>query len=261
MNVAFEGSDWRSVMGICGDLTQFLLVRGYWGDAIRTGEQALESARSAKDQREISWFAHNLGTTLRSRGEMEKARRLFQESLEIEKKRSSQGEITAAFQRTETELRRWKFGWLVPRVQRFYQLCLEVQKPLHSKSLEHIATNLYQQGTLALDQGDRQEARRLYHESLEASKKLDYQYGIGAAINGLGRVALIGDDLEEAGRLYEESLEIGRKLTDQELIDKSLSSLATIALMQGDRQKARMFYQQSLEGSKKSAIGTTSQQS
>jgi tetratricopeptide (TPR) repeat protein len=67
--------------------------------------------------------------------------------------------------------------------------------------------------TLAQDQGEIEEARRLYNESLEISKKLGDQSGIALTLGQLGRLAEHDEGhLVEAVALYREALIIFEKL-------------------------------------------------
>lgn len=70
-------------------------MRGYWDEAIRRGEQALESARNLRDEAAIVRFGHNTAITFQNRGELEEARRLYSESLEIEKRLGNQSGIAS----------------------------------------------------------------------------------------------------------------------------------------------------------------------
>jgi hypothetical protein len=55
MEVAFSISDQKSAMQIRNEIEEFLTVRGYWDEAIRTGAQALNAAR---DLGANNWIAH-----------------------------------------------------------------------------------------------------------------------------------------------------------------------------------------------------------
>src|SRR5207253_5380788 len=61
IDLAFSSGDWTSVLKMRSALEGFLGVRGYWDDAVRTGQQALRSARELGTDVTVAQFAHNLG--------------------------------------------------------------------------------------------------------------------------------------------------------------------------------------------------------
>ena len=73
--------------------TDVLVVRGYWVEAIHCGEQA---AREAQNEWEIARFAEIVATIRYFRGELDEARRLYTESLEIQKKLGNQSGIASS---------------------------------------------------------------------------------------------------------------------------------------------------------------------
>src|SRR5438552_2835228 len=93
IDLASGSEDWASVIEIRSALEQFLDVHGYWEDAIRTGKQALAAARKLRWDAAIGQFANNLGLKHQDRGEIDAARQLYNESLEIKKKLGNQGGI------------------------------------------------------------------------------------------------------------------------------------------------------------------------
>jgi tetratricopeptide (TPR) repeat protein len=90
MDVAFSKQDWESVMAIRDALAWFLDLRGYWDEAIQHGAQALQAARHAVNEQAIAYFTHILAVTHQQRGSLYEARRLYDESLEINKKLGDQ---------------------------------------------------------------------------------------------------------------------------------------------------------------------------
>lgn len=89
--------DWESVMQLADALARpvegMLSVRGYWDEAVRLGEQALQAAHSAKDEVNIAAFSHNVAMMYEIRGEIAEARRLYEQSLETEKRLGNQSGI------------------------------------------------------------------------------------------------------------------------------------------------------------------------
>jgi tetratricopeptide (TPR) repeat protein len=91
---ASASEDWGSVIGmayaLAAPVNGMLSVRGYWGETVKLGEQALQAARSSQDEAEIAGLSHNLAVMYQYRGELAEARRLYDESLEIKKRLGNQ---------------------------------------------------------------------------------------------------------------------------------------------------------------------------
>jgi tetratricopeptide (TPR) repeat protein len=98
---AFASGDWESVMrmayALASPTSGMLSVRGYWDEAVRFGEQALQAARSSHDEAEIANHSHNVAVMYENRGELAEARRLYDESLEIAKRLGNQSGVAIAF--------------------------------------------------------------------------------------------------------------------------------------------------------------------
>lgn len=109
-----------------------------------------------------------------------------------------------------------------------------------------IAKTLHELGRLAQSQGEIDEARRLYNESLEINKKLGDQSGIPLTLNNLAMIAQDEGETVEARRLYNESLEIKKKLGDQSGIATTLHNLGNLAEKEGDKAEAARLFREAL---------------
>ena len=224
MDRAFALKAWATAMRLMfaiyfDGVNGFLTVRGYWDEAIRRGEQALEAAHNLSIEDLIAHFSHNLAIMYQSRGELAQARRLYDESLEIEKRLGNQRGIAISLH----ELGRLaqKQGE-IEEARRLYNESLEIKKRLGDQN--GIAITLHQLGMLAEDQGEMEEARRLYGESLEIAKRLGDQSGIAITLHQLGRLAEDENNKVEAARLFREALGILERLKspDAEVARRSL---------------------------------------
>jgi tetratricopeptide (TPR) repeat protein len=94
---AYTSGEWESVMrmalALARPATGMLSVRGYWDEAVRLGEQALQAAHAAKDEASIAGLSHNVAVMYANRGALAEVRRLYDESLEIAKRLGNQGGI------------------------------------------------------------------------------------------------------------------------------------------------------------------------
>jgi hypothetical protein len=83
MDAAFGMQHWESAMVIRSAVDEFLRLRGYWDEAVRSGGQAEAAAREAKSNVDIAYFIANVGVIRSSRGEYEAAESVYREALEI----------------------------------------------------------------------------------------------------------------------------------------------------------------------------------
>lgn len=251
MDVAVELADWDSVSSfaysIALPVTGMLSVRGYWAEALKANEQALVGGRRSYSRPLIADFAHNLGIMHGHRGELDEARKLYNESLKINRDLANQRGISqtlhqlanlAQAQRKLEEARRlYNESLLIEKelgtqegiAYSLHQLALVSQlegkfaeaHPLYSESLEilrkigdqrGIAATLHQLGSLSIDQGKLAKARPFFEESLSIKRRLGDQYGIAVTLNMLGRLAEEEKNYKEAARLFAEALSIFEKL-------------------------------------------------
>jgi tetratricopeptide (TPR) repeat protein len=246
VDAAMELKDWESVKAIAFALGLpvggMLRVHGYWNETIKMNEQAVRAALESNSENEVAAFKHNLAVMHKNRGELELARRLYKESLEIEQKLGNQGGIAISLH----ELARLAQGQgELKDARRLYHESLKIKKRLGDQG--GIAIALHQLAMLSHDQGELEDARRLYHESLEIKKRLGNQNGISSTLHQLAILAQDQGELVEARRLYNESLEIKERLGNQGGIATSLHELARLAQGQGELEEARRLYNESLE--------------
>jgi tetratricopeptide (TPR) repeat protein len=242
---AFASEDWGSVTQMAYALAHpvegMLSVRGYWNEAARLGEQALQAAHSLQDERKIADLSHNLAVTYQDRGEPTKARRLYDESLEIEKRLGNQrGGALTVWGLGNISLNQGYFD----EARKLFQEALETFRRLGDQA--NTAGVLHQLGSLAQDQGEDVEARRLYGESLEISKRLGNQIVVASTLHELGRLAQNQGELEEARCLYNESLKIKKRLGNQDGIAITLGQLGILAEDEGEKAEAARLFREAL---------------
>lgn len=108
------------------------------------------------------------------------------------------------------------------------------------------ARSLHELGILAYLQGEYEQARLLYQQSLEIFERLDDLSGQAMALHALGIIAQDLGQYEQARSLYQQGLEIAEQLGDEGGQANSLHQLGIIALDKGKYEQARSLYQQSL---------------
>jgi tetratricopeptide (TPR) repeat protein len=246
VDAAMDLKDWKNVQAVGYPLGSpvggMLSVHGYWDQAIKLNEQAVKAAFESGSENEVAAFKHNLAIMHWKRGELEIARRLYNESLDIDKRLGNQGGIAISLHQLAS-LAQYK-GEL-EEARRLYNESLEITKTLGHQ--DGIASTLHELARLAQGQGELEEARRLYNQSLEITKRLGKQGGIAITLHQLAILAQDKGELEEARRLYNESLEIAKGLGDQGGIAITLHQLARLAQDKGELEEARLLYTESLE--------------
>jgi NB-ARC domain./TIR domain. len=241
MDVAFQRQDWKSVMAIRDALQWFLDLRGYWDEAIQYGEQAVQAARHAGNAQAIANFTNNLAVIHFWRGDVDKARPLYNESLKIKKKLGDQSGISQTLHNLAMIAQE---QGEIEEARQLYDESLEISKKLDDQS--GIAVTLHQLGWLMQTQGEIEEARRLYNESLEIKKKLDNQSGIANTLHQLATIAQVQGKIEAARRLYDESLQIKRMLGNQIGIAVTLHQLGALAMEEDNKAEAARLYREAL---------------
>jgi len=242
---AFASEDWGSVTGMAYALAKppdrVLCVRGYWGEAVRLGEQALQAARFSQDEAGIAGLSHNLAVMYQNRGELAEARRLYGESLETSKRLGDHGLVAITLH---------QLGWLarqqgeVEEARRLYNESLEIEKGLDNQ--RGVAFTLHNLAVLAADQGEVEEARRLFGESLEIKKRLGNQAYVATTLHSLAILAEGEGGLGEARRLYNESLEITNRLGDKGNLALIFYNLGGLEEKEGNKAEAARLFRESL---------------
>lgn len=245
MDTAFEIRDWQSVkdfMRVIGrEPDGFLDLRGYWDEAIKRGEQAVEAAQAGNDEFATAVFAGNIAVILQRRGQYDEARRAHQLALESFRKLGSDQNVAVALHclamvaLDQGELE---------EAQRLYNESLDLARKLNDPS--GIALSLLELGRLAVREGEDLKARRFFEDSLEISKSLNDQNSVSLNLHNLAFVAQNQKELEQARQLYLESLEIARELGNQGGIATTLNALGVLSVYEGNQTEAARLFREAL---------------
>lgn len=233
MDAAFGMQDWEGVMKIRGALNEFLDLRGYWDEAVRSGEQAGAAAREAKNDEGVAYFTACVAMIRRDRGEYEAAGSLYRESLEISRRLGSERNIAVGLHQLGVIAQ--EQGNFV-EARRLYEESLEINQRLGNQGI--IAATFRQLGIVARQLGELAEARRLYEKSLEINKRLGDQIGVSRTLNELGLIVQEEGRFDVARHLFSESLEISKTLGDQQGIAITLHQLGLIAEVENNKMEA-----------------------
>lgn len=242
IDVAFKQNDWKRLMRLTGAGFRMLQTRGYWDQAIRHGEQALAAAHYSGSEIGVAHFKLNLAVVQTDRGEVLEARRLCNESLEIQRRMGDEVGIG----RTLHQL-----GWVaqiqgdLPEARRHYDESLEV-KQRHNDQLG-VSRTKHHLGLIAHAQGEFAEARQLYSESLEIAEKFAGQSHISPSLHQLGLLSLAEGDFQSAKDSLHRSLVILKTFGDKKNIAECLESIGNLNVAQRHFSEAESLFTESLE--------------
>jgi len=96
------------------------------------------------------------------------------------------------------------------------------------------------------EQSDLAESRSIYEASLQMSRELGDDYGVAAALHGLGNVALWRNENDLSLSLYQESLAIGRRLGNRSIISAALGAIGLILNRKGEPRAAQSALEEAL---------------
>ena len=105
-------------------------------------------------------------------------------------------------------------------------------------------------GSLKMDQGDYEQAKKYTEESLDIRKEVGDNYGIVVSVNNLGCISFHQGDYDRAKKYFGESLAINKEIGDKKVIAASMANLGNISYYQGDYEQAKEYYKDCLAISK-----------
>ena len=101
-----------------------------------------------------------------------------------------------------------------------------------------IAESINKLGSFTFNQGDYEQSKKYYEESLCIFKGIGSKNGIANSLNYLGNVAYGLGDFGQAKKYYEDSLAIYKDIVDKNGIAHSINNLGNAAFGLGDFGKA-----------------------
>ncbi|MDZ8025228.1 MAG: tetratricopeptide repeat protein [Nostoc sp. DedQUE11] len=214
-----------------------ILYRLWWEAGTFTEAQKLEIHRLAllgKDEEITGKIASLLAEHLRNQSRFREAILLCKSTLEITKNHSVLREIAyCEYQTGEVE-----------QALNYYQQALNLCPAENEQELGAIYHCL---GILKANEGEVDEAIKLFNQSLEITQRIGKIQGQGATLNQLGILYANKGDVDEAIALYNQSLEIKERIGDVQGKAVTLHCLGNIYADKGDVEQAVALYNQSLE--------------
>ena len=204
--------------------------RGNLSSAQALLQEALALYKQTNDKEGMVNSLFALAWLLRSKGEYNRARVLCEESLALsgdlrDTKRVADPQLLMAQMLFDTQA--------TPTIVRSQvEDVLVLYRQVDDK--EGIAACFHLLGQITLLQGETEEARSWFKQSVALHKELGHQAGLAWAVSGLARVALAQSDYVAARNRYEESLVRARAIDDQELLVTCVEGLAMVMSAQGE---------------------------
>jgi len=220
---------------LAASLWRFWLVRGYFreGRTRLAASVSLEGAREA-DPKVRAKALRGAAVLARVQADYERARKLIEESLGLERPGFDQAGMAESLQ---------ELGNIADaqgsraEAQTHYEDSLAIRRELGDR--RGMAGLLHNLGVVALAQGDLDRALSLIDESLAINRELGNEAWEAAALNALASIALEREDFVLARAHHHESLAIHRRLRDKWGIAYTLHELGRIATRTGELESAR----------------------
>jgi tetratricopeptide (TPR) repeat protein len=218
-----------------------LETRGDLDGAMRLYEQSLASDESLGDVRGKSATLHAMAGVLETRGDLDGAMRLYEQSLASDE---SLGDV-----RGKSATLHQMAGVLETRgdldgAMRLYEQSLAIKERLGD--VRGKSATLHQMAGVLVTRGDLDGAMRLYEQSLAIKERLGDVRGKSATLHQMAGVLVTRGDLDGAMRLYEQSLAIKERLGDVRGKSATLHQMAGVLVTRGDLDGAMRLYEQSL---------------
>jgi predicted ATPase/class 3 adenylate cyclase len=219
-------------------LSWLLVLQGNLDRAETAAEEGLKlSAKAGLESSLEASLRGTLGDVVRSRGEHQRAKELFEESVRLYREIGD----------------RWGVAWTLGGLGNFFydQEDYERAKELFQEGLtlsrelggaQPLDVYLSSLGHVYLLEGDYEQSTTLFEEAATLLRERGRRGGLEFAVDNLGWAALLGKDYERAKALHEESLVLCRELGDKLIASESLEGLACAAGGKGDAERAARLF-------------------
>jgi len=218
----------RLAWALCNSAHGYLRVRGHWKALGQFLPWAREAAQQVGDEYDATVFNNYRANLLYSKGELDAARQIYEESLAIWLKQGNQGNAAVVYH---------LLGMIANNQQDYetaknkYEQALAIYEKLDDQL--NLAKIYHALGNLADDEGDTATAKRMYEQALEIHKQLGNQALIAAAIGELATLARKAGDLPQAEAMYRQAIEILEQVGDVVNLSIYLFNLALLYEAQG----------------------------
>ena len=225
----------------CGALWWFWRLRGYWSEARRWLETALQLVQSEEASRARAGALCAAGFLAYYQDDYALARTLLEEAVSLCRARGFMVELANALS---------TLGRLLHAqddIDAARAVLIEGESLCRmSGNFWQLAYLLRQLGHIAGHQGDLTRAEAYTQEALTFARRLEDRSLIATTLVNLSGIAMIGGNLPLAATLTWEALALARELGDRPLIANTLQNLGYFASLQGDLKAAAELTQEGL---------------
>ena len=187
-------------------------------------------------------IVHNLASLCNQQGDVDRAMKLWQESLGIEERIGNVKGKAATLANMAGVIAQQGD---VDRAMKLWQESLEILDKIGD--VQGKAATLANMAGVIAQQGDVDRAMKLWQESLELKESIGNVQGKAATLNNMAGVIAQQGDVDRAMKLWQESLELKEKIGDVQGKAATLHNMAGVIAQQGDVDRAMKLWQESLE--------------
>jgi tetratricopeptide (TPR) repeat protein len=224
---------WTTVTSIYNYLYYFLGTRGYWQERTRYGQIAIKAAEEAGDRFLVATFQHALAWILSRQGQYADAGKLLQTCIQLfTDLRRNRDAVLAMITLAKIAVARGDLERARSVVDEATGLMGDAGYAHVAQGLLSV------QGHIELQSGDLEAARDLLLRALEVTWTKGLGIHVGSRQIDLGTVALAQGQLEEAGSYFVSGLESSREYQRQDNIAKAELGLARVNARRGDDSEA-----------------------
>ena len=232
-DLAEAGGNLRAELLAKNGLGTVLYDKGDLEGARKSYEDALRLARQIGAQKNISAVTGNIGNVLFDQGKLAEARRYYQESLEIDRLIDDKRGIASGLGSLANVLE--GMGDL-PGATRMQQQALQAFRDVGDRRGE--ASTLNNLGNVLTERGELTPAKKSFEEAMTVQQQIGYRRGRGFSLSGVAEVLLDQDHLPEARAAMLEAIALRKELKDESATAESQVQLAKIALALGNASEA-----------------------
>ncbi|MDQ3194318.1 MAG: tetratricopeptide repeat protein, partial [Bacteroidota bacterium] len=237
---SIESNHCEEGLRIAAAMGKFWQIRGY----VSGGIYWLEAILQKNTENNNSVYCKvicQLGNFARLKGDVDKARKLLDESLKIRRELGDKTGINDSLVRLgilEYDQGRYE------QAAELYEEGLGIYRELGDKlGIAIILNNL---GNVYSNQGEISKAYKLYEESLATRRENGDKLGISICLNNLGIIAYEQGEYNKATELLQESLQLRNLMGNKDGIAITLLNLGNVSYNQGDYRNAAELYKESL---------------
>jgi tetratricopeptide (TPR) repeat protein len=209
--------------------------------AARKYEEALKIFEKVGDKKSAGIAFNNLGLVYRTRGQNEKAVDCYEQSLAIDRKLGNRKGEAATLSNLGVVYTDWG---QYDKAMEFYKQSLAINRKLGDRKGE--AVNLGGLGVVSTEWGQYAKAMEYHKQNLAIQRKLKNSSGEAQSLHNLGMAYRIAGHYAKAMEYYKQSLAILRKLKDRRVEAMSLNNIGVIYELWGHYAKAVDCLKQSL---------------